>query len=110
VPAAGEPVDVGHVTDQPGRSGRADAVQVLQAAAGRLDEFAELFVSGFRLLVDLDEFGDQLGGKPAASPADQITRTDGIEQRAGLLGRYVLLGAPGSNSSSSLWIRLSRSV
>jgi hypothetical protein len=87
VPAAGEAADVRDVTDQPGRSGRADPVQALQAAAGRLDEFAELLVSGFGLLVDLDEFGDQLGGKPAASPADQITRTDGIEQLAGLAGR-----------------------
>jgi len=90
VSAAGEAADVGDVTDQPGRSGRADPVQVLQAAAGRLDEFTQLLVSGFGLLVDLDEFGDQLGSEPATSPADEITRTDRVEQRAGLRGRQVL--------------------
>jgi hypothetical protein len=79
VPAAGEAADVRDVADQPGRSGRAGPMQVLQAAAGRFDEFAEFLVGGFGLLVDLSEFGDQLGGEPATSPADEITRTGSIE-------------------------------
>ena len=55
MPAAGEAADLGDLADQPGRSGRADPVQVLQAAAGRFDEFAKLLVNGFGLLVDLDK-------------------------------------------------------
>jgi len=67
-----EPVDVRDVTDQAGRAGRADAVQVLQAAAGRQHELAEFLVRGPGLLVDLDQFGDQLRGEPATGAPDQI--------------------------------------
>jgi hypothetical protein len=62
VPAAGEARDVGDVAEQPGRAGRADAVQLLQAAARGRDQLGQLPVGGLDLLVDDREFGDQLGG------------------------------------------------
>ena len=40
--AAGEPGDVADVAEQPGGAGRADAVELLQGAAGGVDEFGQL--------------------------------------------------------------------
>jgi hypothetical protein len=52
VGAAGEPVDVTDVADQPGGAGRADAVEVLQSAASRLDQVGQFLVGNFDLLVE----------------------------------------------------------
>jgi hypothetical protein len=38
---------------------------------------------------------DQLGGQPAAGLADDVTRSDGVEQSTGLLGGHVFLRAAG---------------
>jgi hypothetical protein len=51
VGAAGEPADVCGVADEAGGAGRADAVQFLEAAAGRRDEFGQLLVRDLDLLV-----------------------------------------------------------
>jgi hypothetical protein len=52
VVAAGEPGDVTDVADEPGRDGRADAVQPLQCAAGGGDELSERLVGLLDLLVE----------------------------------------------------------
>ncbi|MGW3613628.1 type I restriction-modification system subunit M N-terminal domain-containing protein [Micromonospora sp. NPDC005163] len=87
VPAGGESADVADVADQAGGAGGADAVEVLQAAAGGLDELGQFLVRGLDLLVDLDQFGDQLGREPAAGAPDQTTRPDRVEQGPGLILR-----------------------
>ena len=60
VPGGAEPADVADVAEQPGRAGRADAVEFAQGAAGRGDELVQLLVRGPDLRVDdgqlLDEF------------------------------------------------------
>ena len=45
VAAAGEAADVTDVAEQPGGAGRADAVELLQRAAGRGDELGQLLRS-----------------------------------------------------------------
>src|SRR5439155_9585559 len=60
VVTAGEAADVADVAQQPGSAGRADAVELLQCAAGRLDQFGQLGVRGLDLLVDGRDRGDQL--------------------------------------------------
>ena len=45
VAAAGEAADVTDVAEQPGRAGRADAVQLLQAAAGGVDQLGQFLRS-----------------------------------------------------------------
>jgi len=52
VPAAGEAGDVIDVAEQPGRAGRADAVQRLDLAAGNLDQLGELPVRRLDLRID----------------------------------------------------------
>src|SRR5439155_20151416 len=44
VPAVGEAGDVTNVTEQPGRVGRADTLELLQPAAGGGDQFGQLRV------------------------------------------------------------------
>src|SRR4051794_7997443 len=61
VSAAGETADVGDVAEQSGGAGRADAVQVLQAAAGGVEQLGQFLVCDFDLLVEGDEFVDQFG-------------------------------------------------
>jgi hypothetical protein len=58
--AAGEAGDVADVAEQAGGAGRADAVQVLQSAAGAGDQVGQFLIGDFDLLVDRDEFVDQL--------------------------------------------------
>jgi hypothetical protein len=84
VPAGREPGHVADVTEQAGRAGGADAVQLEQRASGRLDELAELVVRGLDPLVDADELADQLRRELAAGLAHQVTRPDRGQQRLSL--------------------------
>ena len=93
--AAGEAVDVTDIADEAGGSGRADAVEVLQAAAGRVDEFGQFLVRRFDLLVAAGQFADQLGGQLAAGAPDDVPRADGGQQGAGLRRGQVLLSPAG---------------
>jgi hypothetical protein len=93
--AAGEAVDVADVADEAGGSGRADAVEVLQATAGGVDELGQLLVRRFDLLVYLDELADQLRGQPASGAPDEIARPDRVQHSACLICRQELLRAPG---------------
>jgi hypothetical protein len=86
VPAAGEAADVTDVADQPGGTGRADAVQLLQAATAGRDQLGQLLA---------DEFGDQFRGQAAAGATDEVTWADGGEQGAGLVGAQELLSSAG---------------
>ena len=69
--------------------------QVHQPAAGAVDQVGEFLFRDLDLLVDDDEFGDQLGGQPAAGLADHVARADGAQQGAGLLGGQELLRPAG---------------
>ncbi|BCJ51873.1 hypothetical protein Asp14428_33480 [Actinoplanes sp. NBRC 14428] len=91
--AAGEAADVTDVAEQTSRSCRAYAGEFLQGAAGCVHQLGEFGVGGLDLLVDDDEFVNQLGSQPAAGLADHVTRTHGVEQRACLLSAQELLGA-----------------
>src|SRR5439155_18981610 len=84
VPAVGEAGDVTNVTEQPGRVGRADTLELLQPAAGGGDQFGQLRVGRFDLLVDDREFGDQFGGELPAGAPDDVAGADRGQQRAGL--------------------------
>ncbi|MDW5329470.1 hypothetical protein [Plantactinospora sp. KLBMP9567] len=83
---AGEPGDVADVAEQAGGVGRSDAGQVHQPACGAVDQVGEFLFRDFDLLVDDDEFADQLGGQPSAGLADHVARTNRAQQGAGLLG------------------------
>ena len=89
VGAAGEPVNVADVTEQAGCAGRADAGQLHQPAAGAVDQFREFLLRDFDLLVDDDDFVDQLGGQPAAGLADHVARPHGVEHSARVVGGQV---------------------
>jgi hypothetical protein len=91
VATAGEAADVTDVADQAGRARRADTGELLQAAAGRLDQLSEFLVRRLDLLVHLGQFGDQLRGQTPAGPADQIPWSDRVQQLAGLGGGQELL-------------------
>jgi hypothetical protein len=66
------------------RAGRADAVQVQQRGAGRLDELAQLLVGGLLARVDPLEVSDELGGDATAGLAGGVPRPDLGQQRLGL--------------------------
>ena len=90
-------------TEQPGRAGRADAVQVQSAsvpvAATQLGQF---LVRRLLALVDPLEIADQLGGDPAAGLAGDVPRAHGGQQLlAWAADRYFF--APPGISSSSRW-------
>jgi transposase len=78
-----------------GSAGRPDAVQLEQSAAGGGDQLGEFLLRDLDLLVDDDQFVDQLRRQPAAGLADHVTRPDAGEQGAGLLGGQVFLRAAG---------------
>jgi hypothetical protein len=63
----------------------------LQVAAAGADEFGQLLVRGFDLLVDGGEFDDQFGGQLPAGACDDVARPDRVEQGAGLRGGQELL-------------------
>src|SRR5258708_4002436 len=70
MPRGREPGDVSDVAEKPGGAGRADPVELLQGTARLSDEFDQLDVRGFDLLVDHGEFGDQLAGQLSAGTPD----------------------------------------
>jgi len=86
-----EPGDVGDFDQEPGSTGRADAVQVEQAGAGRGHQGPELFVGGLPAGVVLLEVGDQLGRESATRLADQVAWSHPRQQRLGLSRRQVLV-------------------
>jgi hypothetical protein len=78
---AGEAADIADVAQQPGGAGRADPVELLQRAAGGLDQFGELLVRSFDLLVDDGDLRDELRGQLPAGAADDVAGPDRVEQR-----------------------------
>jgi hypothetical protein len=80
---------------QPGGTGRADPVQLHQAAPGRGDQLLELLVRGLAALIDPLQVADQLGGDPPPGLAGGVTRPDLGQQRLGLGRREVLLRTAG---------------
>jgi hypothetical protein len=101
VRAAGEPDDVTDLHEQPGRAGRADAVQVHQSAAGGGHQLLEFLVGLLGPPVDPFEVADQLGGHPAAGLADDVAGSRRGQQRLGLRGGQAGLRATRMSSSSS---------
>jgi hypothetical protein len=95
VPAVGEAGDVTNIAEQPGRVGRADALEFLQPAAGGGDQFGQLRVGRFDLLIDDREYGVDLSGLKVVFVGDwpgdfnlgngtarlYIDRTATVEQR-----------------------------
>jgi hypothetical protein len=71
---------------QQGRAGRADAVQLLQDAAGGSDQLGQLPARELDLLVDYRQFDDQLENQLTSDQSNDVTRPDGVEQRAGPQG------------------------
>jgi hypothetical protein len=71
-----EPGHVAYFHQQPGSSGRTDAVQVCQRGAGGLEQFSQLFAGGLLALVDALQVADQLGRDPAPGVACRIPRAD----------------------------------
>jgi hypothetical protein len=69
-----EPADVGDVADQSGGAGRADAVELDKAAAGRGDELAELLVRGPDFGVDDGQLVDEFAGKLLMGLGDDADR------------------------------------
>ena len=95
VAAVSETGDVTDVAEEAGGAGQADAIEVLQAAAGGSDQLGQLDVGGLDLLIDGGELADQLAGQLAAGPPGNVTRPHGCHQGAGLPGGQELLRAPG---------------
>src|SRR6266487_433435 len=71
-----EPGHVAYFRQEPGGSGRADAVQVGQRGGGGLEQVSQLFAGGFLALVDALQVADQLGRDPAPGLACRIPRAD----------------------------------
>ena len=76
-----------------GGAGWSDAVELLQGTAGGVDEFGQLRVGGFDLLVDDGDLGDQLRGQLAAGASDDVAGADRVEQSPGLRRGQELLRA-----------------
>ena len=114
-PAVGEPGDVADVGQDPGRAGRADAVQVHQAAS-RVAVDAPRAVRpciALSLASMAHQLGEFLGGQPPAACVRTRSRGRTVASSAlALRRRNFFAGAPpGSSSSSSrcsrfrLWAR-----
>ena len=72
VGAVGEPGDVADLDQQPGRTGRSDAVQVQQAGPGGRDQVDEFLVGGLLAGIDPLQVGDELGGDAFAGLAGGV--------------------------------------
>ncbi|WP_271190134.1 hypothetical protein [Dactylosporangium matsuzakiense] len=110
VVSAGEPADIANVAEEPGGLGRADAVELLQRAAGGGDQLGQLSVGSLDLLVDDRDLGDEFRGKlPSGVPDDVAGRTVLSSARAWGADRNCF-APPGTSLSSSWCSRLSASV
>ncbi len=91
----GEPVHVRDVDEQASSTRGADAVQVHQRGPACGHEVLEVLLRGLDPLVDDFELAGQLDRQPTSGLSDDVSRPDGREQCAGLVGGQELLGPAG---------------
>jgi hypothetical protein len=95
VAAVGESGDVADFDQQPGGTGRSDAVQVQQGSAGRGDQRFEFLVGGLLAGIDPFQVADELGCNSASGFPSDVARSDPGKELLGLRGGQVLLRPTG---------------
>ena len=102
--AAGEAADVTDVAEQPGGTGRSDAVQVEKSAAGGGDEFGEFLLRDLIFLsMTTSSWISSEASQRRVLPTTSRGRTVASRARACWADRSFL--APPATSSSSKWCR-----